>query len=141
MRVVLDTNVVVSGLLTPFGPCAALVRLAAGGAIILCHDARILAEYREVLLRPKFQLDPLLVETFLHLVETEGEPVAAAPLSVRLPDPDDEPFLEVALAARAEALVTGNARHFPREAARPVAVLSPTSAVEKLRKGGQVSTL
>ena len=141
MRVVLDTNVVVSGLLTPFGPCAALVRLVAGGAITLCHDARILAEYREVLLRPKFRLDPLLVETFLHLVETEGESVAAAPLSVRLPDPDDEPFLEVALAARAEALVTGNRRHFPRAAARPVAVLSPASALEELRRWGQVSSL
>ncbi len=139
MRVVLDTNLVVSGLLTPFAPCAALVRLVAEGALTLCHDARILAVYREALLRPKFRLDPLLVETFLQLVETESEAVAAAPLPVRLPDPDDEPFLEVALAAGAEALATGNARRFAREAARPVAVLGPAAAIERLRRSGSPS--
>ena len=134
MRVVLDTNVVVSGLLSPFGPAAALVRLVAGAALTVCHDARILAEYREVLLRPKFRFDPVLVETFLHVVEIEGEPIAAGPLQARLPDPDDEPFLEVAFAARAEALITGNAKHFPREVAHPVVVLSPRAALERLRK-------
>jgi predicted nucleic acid-binding protein len=46
MRIVLDTNVHVSGLLSPFGPPAQIVRLVASGTIVLCHDARILAEWK-----------------------------------------------------------------------------------------------
>ncbi len=49
---------------------------------------------------------PGLVETILHLIEVDGEPISATPLRTRLVDRDDEPFLEVALAARVEALVT-----------------------------------
>ncbi len=46
MRIVLDTNVVVSGLLNAFGPSAQIVRLVAAGNLDLCYDARILTEYR-----------------------------------------------------------------------------------------------
>ena len=139
MRVVLDTNVLVSGLLSPFGPCAALVRLVAGGALTVCHDGRSLTEYREVPLRPKLRLDPGLVEAILHLIEVDGEPISATPLRTRLVDRDDEPFLEVALAARVEALVTGNTKHFPKEAAHPVTVLGPRAALERVR--GRAGTL
>ena len=48
MKVVLDTNVLVSGLLNPYGPPGRIVQLAAAGELQLCLDARILAEYREV---------------------------------------------------------------------------------------------
>lgn len=61
--------------------------MAASGELTLCYDARILAEYREVLLRPKFGLDAHAVEDFLTQVEAEGEPAAAPPLPHRLPDP------------------------------------------------------
>ncbi|MBM3277488.1 MAG: PIN domain-containing protein [Candidatus Handelsmanbacteria bacterium] len=46
MRVVLDTNVLVSGLLSPYGPPVELVRLVAMGVLQVCYEARILAEYR-----------------------------------------------------------------------------------------------
>ena len=51
MNVVLDTNVLVSGLISPFGPPADIVRLLAAGAIRVCYDACIFGEYREVLSR------------------------------------------------------------------------------------------
>ena len=54
MKIVLDTNVVVSGLLCPFGPSGEVVRIAVSGELQLCYDARILSEYEEVLLRPEF---------------------------------------------------------------------------------------
>lgn len=133
MKIVLDTNVLVSGLLQPFGPSGQIVRLVASGELILCHDARILAEYQEVLLREKFRFDPERVEALLEEIRASGIPVAARPLAIRLPDPDDEPFLEIALAEGAQCLVTGNLKHYPDEAKQGVEVLSPRSFIELYR--------
>jgi predicted nucleic acid-binding protein len=63
-------------------------------------------------------------------MEEEGLAVAAAPLSIRLPDPDDQPFLEVALAARAEFLVTGNKKHFPQGDYGGVKIRAPGEFLE-----------
>ncbi len=63
MKIVLDTNVLVSGLIQPFGPSGQIVRMVAAGDLVLCHDPRVLAEYQEVLLRKKFGFDPERVET------------------------------------------------------------------------------
>lgn len=52
--------------------------------------------------------------------------------TLRLPDPNDEPFLEAALASGANALVTRNLKHFPREACRGVKVVSPTQFLQSL---------
>ncbi|HYH45025.1 MAG TPA: putative toxin-antitoxin system toxin component, PIN family [Thermoanaerobaculia bacterium] len=133
MKIVLDTNVLVSGLLQPFGPPGQIVRLVASGDLVLCHDPRILAEYEDVLLREKFGLDPERVEILLQEIRTVGVPVAAPPLAVRLPDVDDEPFLEVARAGGAQCLVTGNVKHYPAKARSGVEVLSPRSFVEMHR--------
>lgn len=134
MKVVLDTNVLVSGFLNPYGPPGSILGLAASGDLTLCYDARILAEYREVLLRPKFELDARAVDDFLAQAEAEGEPAAAAPLPHRLPDHSDEPFLEAALGGRAECLVTGNRRHFPALLCLGMKVLSPAEFVDGFRK-------
>lgn len=133
MRVVLDTNVLVSGLLSPFGLPGEIVRLVASGAVTLCFDARILAEYEEVLARPRFGFDPDSVAAFIDYRDFAGETVAAEPLPVRLPDEDDEPFLEVALACGADCLVTGNLAHFPDNTRAGVALLSPAEFVERYR--------
>ena len=133
MRIVLDTNVLVSGLLSPFGPPGEIVRMVSAGAIRLCVDARLLAEYEQVLLRPRFGLDPDAVGALLDYVDVTSEKVASAPLGERLPDPDDEAFLEVAVASGAEYLVTGNLVHFPAEACVGVSVVSPAVFVEAYR--------
>jgi putative PIN family toxin of toxin-antitoxin system len=141
MKIVLDTNVLVSGLLQPFGPSGQIVRLVASGELVLCHDPRILAEYREVLLRKKFSFDPERVDALLEQIRAVGIPVSARPLATRLPDLDDEPFLEIAIAGRARCLVTGNAKHYPAEARHGTEVLSPRSFIELYRsEPGNVST-
>ncbi len=124
MIIVLDTNVIVSGILKPFGPAGTILRLAAVGVIRLAHDARILSEYRDVLSRPAFGFSENLVNDLIDQFEQEGLAVVGFPLPFRLPDPQDEPFLEVALAARAHALVTGNKRHFPGKYHK-INILSP----------------
>ena len=125
MNVVLDTNVLVSGLITPFGPPADIVRLLAAGAIRACYDARILGEYREVLSRPVFGVAAERMEALLDQIRADGVLATALPLSTRLPDPDDEVFLAVALAAGATCLVTGNLRHFPEQSRHGLPVVSP----------------
>ena len=49
MNIILDTNVLVAGLLTPFGPCGEIVRMVSSGELTLSLDARILIEFQEVL--------------------------------------------------------------------------------------------
>jgi len=133
LRIVLDTNVLVSGLLSPFGPPGEIVRMVSSGAIILSVDARILSEYEEVLARPRFAFDPDAVAALLDYIDVSGETVASGPLTVRLPDPDDEPFLEIAVAGAVDCLVTGNRVHFPEEALAGVRVLTPAEFVEWYR--------
>jgi putative PIN family toxin of toxin-antitoxin system len=134
VRVVLDTNVLVSGLLSPYGAPAEIVRLAAAGELTLCLDVRVLTEYREVLLRPAFGFDAQRVDVLLEQVEREGCAVTAPPLPLPLPDPDDEVFLAVALAGHADALVTGNLRHFPENLRQGVRVLTPAVLLEAMRR-------
>jgi len=134
MMIVLDTNVVVSGILKPFSKAASILRLVADGAIQLAYDLRILSEYRDVLSRPKFNFAKENVEAFLTQVEQEGFLASVKPFGIHLPDPDDEPFLEVAIAGRAEAIVTGNKRHFPGRKYGGVRVLSPAEFPELLKE-------
>ncbi len=85
----------------------------------------MILEYREVLLRPAFGFDPADVQTLIDYVESEGFDVVAKPLAAGLPHPADEVFLSVALASSAEALITGNLRHFPGDRREGVLVISP----------------
>ena len=136
MRIVLDTNVLVSGLLSPFGPPGDIVRLVAAGALCVCYDPRILDEYREVLSRPAFRIADDRVESLLHQVAADGLLVTAQPLAVRLPDPDDEVFLAVALAGDARCLVTGNLGHYPQPSRRRMPVVSPRDFLDLYREAG-----
>lgn len=134
MMIVLDTNVIVSGILRPFSKAASILRLVADGALQLAYDLRLLSEYRDVLNRPKFNIAKINVEAFLTQVEQEGFLVSVKPLEIHLPDPDDETFLEVALAGRVDAIVTGNKRHFLKRAYDGVKILSPAEFLELLKE-------
>ena len=125
MIIVLDTNVVISGILSPYGRLAAILRLIVSGLLTPAYDQRILGEYREVLTRPKFRFSEESVSDFLDQIENEGMLVASKPLSFSLPDADDEPFLEVALSSEAVALITGNKRHFPKKIYGKTKILFP----------------
>lgn len=132
IRLVLDTNVVVSGVLSPYGPCAALLASVLNDQAILFLDARIFAEYREVLARPKFALPQGAVHALLqglHDLSTWVLPPSLPP--DQLPDPDDLPFLELALASEA-ILVTGNLRHFPAKSRCGAEVLDPAQALRRV---------
>jgi putative toxin-antitoxin system toxin component, PIN family len=133
VRIVLDTNALVSGLLSPFGPCGEIVRMVSSGELELCSDARILSEYAEVLRRPKFRLDEDKGTALLDYVGFRGHMVASSPLVRSLPDPDDEPFFEVSLAGHAEYLVTGNQVHYPGDLCQGATVVSPRMFLDVYR--------
>ncbi|MBF0328617.1 MAG: putative toxin-antitoxin system toxin component, PIN family [Nitrospirae bacterium] len=125
MNIVLDTNVLVAGLLSPFGGCGEIVRMVSAGELTLYFDARILSEYDEVLRRPKFKFEEKKVADLLDYIKLQGKLIAALPLKKPLPDSDDEAFLEVAISSKTSCLVTGNQNHFPSELCEQVKVLSP----------------
>ena len=131
MIIVLDTNVIVSGILRPYSKAATILHLVAEGTIKLAYDVRLLSEYRDVLSRPKFKFSKEDVDALLDQIEPEGILVSAIPLKFRLPDPDDEPFLEVALAAKAVALVTGNKRNKKKNEYEGVKIISPAKFLEE----------
>ena len=134
MKIVLDTNVLAFGLLTPFGSSGEIVRMVSAGILILQYDSRILLEYHEVLYRPKFQFDKEHIDTFLAYVKQNGQVIPASPLKQSLPDPDDVPFLEITIAGRAECLITGNKSHFPRQSLQGMKILSPSEFIDFYRK-------
>jgi uncharacterized protein len=133
MKIVLDTNVLVSGLLTPFGPSGEIVRMVSAGELILYIDARILSEYQEVLHRPKFKFNEDHISILLDFIKLNGQFISSLPLKNRLPDPDDEPFLEVAIAGKVRSLITGNIVHYPLSFREGIKILSPSEFLEFFR--------
>jgi putative PIN family toxin of toxin-antitoxin system len=130
MKIVLDTNVVVSGLLNSQGTPAQVLALVLAGAVQICHDDHILAEYAEVLARPRFNFDANRIREVLTKIETDGLPVdAAGQPDLKLPDADDESFLAVALAASVDFLVTGNLSDYPAGSRRGCRVVSPAAFI------------
>ena len=132
MKVVLDTNVLVSGMMTKGGTCAIILDLLSDDRLIAALDGRMMNEYRRVCAEPRLHLDAEAVRDFLHFLNDCAENVTAMPLDADLPDPDDLPFLEVAAEAHA-VLVTGNKKHFPHKAVGAVQVVSPREFLDMLR--------
>jgi putative PIN family toxin of toxin-antitoxin system len=136
VRIVLDTNVLVSALLDIHGAPAQVLDLVRQGFLTLCTDGRMYEEYEEVLSRPDFPFDPGDVGMLMKFLHDSSELIAGRPLTHRLPDPEDEPSLEVAAQGRVDALVTGNIRHFPANCRAGVPVMTPDELIALIRRKG-----
>lgn len=115
IRVVLDTNVVVSAHLKSEGYERHVLDLALAGKLQLAASAAILEEYEGVLRRPRFRLTPRQVGRSLRLIRAATKMVTPHRALNIARDRADNRFLECAEAAKADYLVTGNQRHFPKE--------------------------
>ena len=115
IRVVIDTNVVVSANLVDEDPSAAILSLAIDKKIRMFVSAAVLAEYEEVLHRPRLKFDAKRIEASLADIRDTAELVQ--PIhnieEIKKDEPDNR-FLECADAAGAEYIITGNTKHFPR---------------------------
>jgi putative PIN family toxin of toxin-antitoxin system len=114
LRLVIDTNILVSAALKPEGLQRTVLVLAMTRPARLYISQAILEEYREVLARREFKIHRGLRQQLLQLIKNRAQlvdPVRGLQLTK---DPDDNKFMECADAARADYLITGNQRHFPR---------------------------
>jgi len=113
IRVVIDTNIIVSALLQPLGPPAQVFLLAVSGSIQLCITGEVYAEYEEVIRRARFRLEKSVIIAALETIREKSLWVRPTENVQACIDADDDIFLECAQAARAGYLVTGNLSHFP----------------------------
>ena len=114
---VIDTNVIVSALLSRFKNTSTvqLMQHLILGDITPIYNDDILAEYYSVLTRPKFNLPESLIDETLEVVKKFGINSSRHEVEENLPDPKDIVFYEVALANEDSFLVTGNIKHFPKK--------------------------
>jgi putative PIN family toxin of toxin-antitoxin system len=137
MLAVVDTNVWVSAFLTLGGTASKLLGNVKSRRLIRVYSEAVEAEYREVLARSKFKLNPALVAEFLDRLRAEGRRVPSVPpLMLSLPDPADAPFIALARHTGCP-VVTGNVRHFPKHAG--VKVLTPAACLAKLGGAGDAA--
>lgn len=125
IKVVIDTNVIISGLLSPYGLSAEIIRMFIRGDVELYVDPRIMAEYEEVLRRPKFGFDKRQVGFFMDFIRHAAIFVTAAHIDIPMKDQDDKPFLEVASASGAFCIITGNVKHYPSKNLKSLKILTP----------------
>jgi len=128
MKIVLDTNVLVSGLINPKGVPAKILNLILNEQILVLYDNRILREYETVLSRRKFRFEKEIIEPLIDFIKNEGSFIVANPLKIVFKDEDDKMFLEVAKSGNAEYLITGNTVHFPNEQI----IVTPREFIEKI---------
>ncbi|MCL2200106.1 MAG: putative toxin-antitoxin system toxin component, PIN family [Defluviitaleaceae bacterium] len=116
MRVVLDTNVIVSALWSANNRLAQILALVIDGSLIPCYDSEIMQEYVEVLNRPHlaFRFAESRVDRIIEKIKSDGICVVVNPSTIPLIDENDRCFYDVAKACNA-ILITGNTKHYPTE--------------------------
>ncbi|MGC1460586.1 MAG: putative toxin-antitoxin system toxin component, PIN family [Terracidiphilus sp.] len=114
LRLVVDTNVLVSAALKPESVQNSVFLIAITKPARVFVSAPILEEYSAVLARRELRIRKGLCQQLLQLVKNRSS-LAVPRYSIAVTsDPDDNMFIECADAARADYLITGNLRHFPR---------------------------
>ena len=114
LRLVIDTNVLVSAAIKPGGLQRTVFLIAISKPARLYVSHPILEEYSAVLARPELRIRKGLRLQLLQLIKNHSHTVLPTRQLEATTDPDDNIFLECADAARADYLVTGNPKHFPR---------------------------
>jgi putative PIN family toxin of toxin-antitoxin system len=115
MRVVVDTNVIVSALMNVNGTPAKILSLILNGNIKILYDNRIIFEYFEVLSRKEFGFSEEIINDIIDYFKRDGEFINAKYLKVNFSDEADKKFYEVYKSSEAQYLITGNIKHFPKE--------------------------
>ncbi len=131
IRVVVDTNAVVSANLRDEGFSALILDLATNGKILMFVSEQILREYEEVLLRPRLKLDRTRVRNAPAVIGKTSELINVGNTLTISSDESDNRFYECAAAAKAHFLITGNTKHFPMHH-KFTQVVTPRESIERL---------
>jgi putative PIN family toxin of toxin-antitoxin system len=110
MRVVLDTNIIVSALLAPAGKPAAIIRSWLDGKFTLLTCAADVDELRATLQKPRVseRIKPHKAGRLVNLVRKVAEDIDPLPRVERSPDPTDDFLLALSEGGKADYLVTGD---------------------------------
>lgn len=134
-KIILDTNILVSALHSPESDPGLIINMALdeqAGLVMLCASQEILEEYREVLSRDKFHY---LNQAKIKRLHTQINKICHCVLPTQKvdlikTDPPDNKFLECALEAKADFLITGNIRHFPFKKFHKTKILTPKEFID-----------
>ena len=113
-RVVLDTNVLVSALMSSLGNPAKIYKMFLSETIVLVFSEDIMLEYNDVLYRPHLHIPADDADKVLDAIRLCGERVEPTSSTIPMIDEDDRVFYDAAKSAGA-CLITGNSRHYPSE--------------------------
>ena len=127
-RVVLDTNILVSALLSPDGNAAAILGMVADGQLQAIYCPRILDEYTLVLTRRRFAFPHARVEKALDIFRVYGISIHPIASDCSMPDESDRIFYDTALTASA-MLITGNRKHYPANSC----IITPADFIHAIR--------
>ena len=126
MKVVVDTNVIVSALINANGTPAKILSSVLNGNIQILYDNRIIFEYIDVLSGREFAFNTETINDIIEFFRHEGEYINADHLNTAFPDETDKKFYEVFKSGEARYLITGNKKHFPQDNA----VVTPNEFIE-----------
>ncbi|HME44723.1 MAG TPA: putative toxin-antitoxin system toxin component, PIN family, partial [Syntrophorhabdales bacterium] len=137
IKVVLDTNVLISALLKEGSAPAMIVSLLRKKQFLLCLSQEILEEYKAVLQRKRFsglrkRKEKEIAGLFAQIESEALWVTPKAPSEAAVADPDDAKFVQSALDARADFLVTGNTKHFLLKKFQNTRVVTPREFVEHI---------
>lgn len=117
MKIVVDTNVIVSALMNPNGIPAGILALILNGKLKILYDNRIMFEYIDVLSRREFCFESETINNLVNIFKNDGEYINAEYTQIKFTDESDKKFYEVFKSGEAQFLITGNKKHFPKEKA------------------------
>ena len=125
LRIVLDTNILVSALWSPLGNASAIINLVLTDKIMPCFNQDIINEYRIVLARPKLAFSNGLANTLIKEITDRGILVTVIPGNIPMSDESDRKFYDTAKHCDA-FLITGNIKHYPKDKQ----IISPANFLE-----------
>jgi putative PIN family toxin of toxin-antitoxin system len=133
-NVIIDTNVIVSALLTNNTDSSTfkVLKLFFDNEIVLYYSAQIMNEYFEVLSRKKFNFDENLIESIREAIEKFGIEITPENKDILMIDIKDKPFYELVMDEQIDdaKLVTGNIKHFPIQ----TNIMTPSQFMEMYNK-------
>lgn len=136
MRAVVDTNVLISGLIRPRGPIGAIVSRLRDARFVAVVSPAMLDELVAVLSRPwlreKYGVDDGAVEMFLRFLLLRAELVTPRRAIRKSRDPRDDKFLEAAVAGTADRLVTGDGDLLALETIEGTRIVTPAAFVAEI---------
>jgi uncharacterized protein len=141
MRVVIDTNLLISALIKPLGKTGVLIRHLRDGNFVPLYSNSSLEELSDVINRPRIQdkygISTRDIETLLRLMILRGEHVTPNIKIQACRDPKDNKFLEIAITASADAIVSGDGDLLDLHSFQNIPILTTSQFLDQINPPSQ----